>query len=328
MARFLGGIPKLAGEIRTLAARIDAGLVYINGPRLVPAAALAGLRAPVLFHAHSFIGPGALRRVIGIALRKANAQVVGSCEFVADPWRSYVLREGFSIVYNGVTGPAELPAAGASRPPTVGCIGRIAPEKGQLKFLQAAGIIHAAIPDSRFIVYGAALFDDPAVLRYDARVRAAAAGLPVDFPGWIPDVYAELANLDLLLVPSAGHEGTTRVILEAFAAGVPVVAFRSGGIPEVVDAGLDGYLAGDVEEMARLSIDLLTGPPERRASLSEAARQTWLRRFTKERYHDQLLQCLCGAAQQPPKKDCGHNCQRGSADQDRGPAEFRRRSSR
>jgi glycosyltransferase involved in cell wall biosynthesis len=297
VGRFLGGTPKLAGEIRRLAARIDAALVYVNGPRLVPAAALAQLRVPVLFHSHSYIAPGPVRRIIGSALRNANARVVGSCEFVADPWRAYAARNRVSVVYNGVAGP---PLASQERPagraPVVGSIGRIAPEKGQLEFLQAARLIYAAIPECRFLIYGAALFDDPGVQRYDSRVRAAAAGLPVEFPGWIPEVYEELANLDLLLVPSAGHEATTRVILEAFAAGVPVIAFPSGGIPEVIDDGLDGYLAANVEEMARKAIALLTGPVESRLSLAEAAHQTWSRRFTMERYHQQLLDSMEQAA--------------------------------
>jgi glycosyltransferase involved in cell wall biosynthesis len=290
MARFLGGTPRLASEIRTLAARTNADLVYINGPRIVPAVALAGLRAPVVFHAHSFIGPGPLRMAIGSALRKINARVVGSCEFVAESWRPYVSRDRLTVIYNGVDGPPGLPRS--SSVPTIGCIGRIAPEKGQLEFLQAAALIHKSIPHCRFRIHGAALFDDPGVLRYEAQVRAAASGLPVEFPGWAPNVYSALAGLDLLLVPSAAHEATTRVILEAFAAGVPVIAFRSGGIPEVIDAGLDGYLAGDADEMARVAVDLLSGPPDRRSSIAEAAHQTWSRRFTKERYHHQLLETL------------------------------------
>ena len=219
--------------------------------------------------------------------------MVGSCEFVADSWRPYVARDRLTVVYNGVDGPPR--PASRQVAPMIGCVGRIAPEKGQLEFLQAAALIHEAIPDCRFRIHGAALFDDPGVLRYDAQVRAAASGLPVEFPGWAPDVYTALAGLDLLLVPSAAHEATTRVILEAFAAGVPVIAFRSGGIPEVIDAGLDGYLADDADEMARVAIDLLTGPPDRRSSIAEAARQTWSRRFTKERYHHQLLSFVAQA---------------------------------
>ena len=51
------------------------------------------------------------------------------------------------------------------------------------------------------------------------------------------------------------------MILEAFAAGVPVIAFPSGGIPEVVENGVTGLLAKDREEMAQSAIELLTGDP-------------------------------------------------------------------
>ncbi len=168
----------------------------------------------------------------------------------------------------------------------MGCIGRIAPEKGQREFLAAASVILRAVPDCRFPIYGAALFSEPG---YSQEVLAAAAGLPVDFAGWTADIYAALAGLDLVLVPSAAHEATTRVIVEAFAAGVPVVAFRSGGIPEVLDHGHGGWLADSVEEMARLAVDFLTAAPEVRAAASQAARDNWRRRFTLDRYCESVI---------------------------------------
>jgi len=91
-----------------------------------------------------------------------------------------------------------------------------------------------------------------------AEVHGAAAALPVEFSGCETDVYPAMANLDLLPAPSMAHEATTRVILELFAAAIPVIAFRSGGIPEVVRHGVDGLLAGSAAEMARLAIGLLT----------------------------------------------------------------------
>src|SRR4030095_8548742 len=91
----------------------------------------------------------------------------------------------------------------------------------------------------RFILCGAPLFSNP---RYFELVREAAAGLPIEFLGWRDDVNDTLSELDLLIVPSASVEGTTRVILEAYAAGVPVVASASGGIPEIARDGETGFL--------------------------------------------------------------------------------------
>jgi glycosyltransferase involved in cell wall biosynthesis len=293
-ARFLAQTPRLARQIRKLTSDVQADLVYINGPRLLPAAALAGLGfpvqgSPVVFHSHSYLPPGLVRKLAGAALRRMDARVIACCRFVAQPWRPHVRPENLSVIYNGVPGPAALLPRPREGPPRVGCIGRIAPEKGQREFLAAASIIRRAMPDCRFWVYGAPLFSEP---RYSEEVRAAAAGMPVEFAGWIPDVYAALAGLDLILVPSAAHEATTRVIVEAFAAGVPVVAFRSGGIPEVVDDGGGAWLADSVEEMARIAVDFLTAAPEVRAAVSQAARDCWCRRFTLDRWHDAVIRQL------------------------------------
>jgi glycosyltransferase involved in cell wall biosynthesis len=296
-ARFLTGTPKLARQIRGIAEGIGADVVYINGPRLLPGAAMAGLRAPALFHSHSYLFPGMVRRLAGISLRRLDAWVVGSCRFVAEPWQAFVRPERVSVIYNGVAGPMARAGKGQAKAcPTIGCIGRIAPEKGQREFLVAASLIHRALPGCRFSIYGAPLFSDAGANRYDAEVHAAAEGLPVEFQGWVTDVYTALAGLDLVLVPSASHEATTRVILEAFAAGVPVIAFRSGGIPEVVEDRRTGWLAGSAEEMARLAIELLTGDPARLAAVAQAARESCARNFTLERWCRQVLEAMERAA--------------------------------
>src|SRR3954452_18686449 len=61
VARFVTGTPRLRRQISAMAEGAD--VVYINGPRLLPAASLAGLHAPVVFHSHSLVGPGMMRRV-------------------------------------------------------------------------------------------------------------------------------------------------------------------------------------------------------------------------------------------------------------------------
>jgi glycosyltransferase involved in cell wall biosynthesis len=284
MARFVSGAPFLARQIGQLLDKAPADLLYLNGPRLLPAAALRRPRVPVLFHSHSVVPPGKIRLLAGASLRRLNARVVGVCRFVADRWRECVGDDRVSVVYNGVAGPAHVDRRPHGSAPVIGCIGRIAPEKGQREFVEVARLIRRDIPEARFVIHGAALFGDAAALRYDSELRKAAKELPVEFAGWTADVYTALEQLDLLLVPSAAQEATTRVILEAFSAGVPVVAFASGGIPEIVTHGVDGFLAASVEKMARLAIDALRCP-----SVSEQARGTWEKRFTLERYRTEMM---------------------------------------
>jgi len=159
-------------------------------------------------------------------------------------------------------------------------------------------VVHGAtVSADRFqLTHQGLRFADAAAERYMAQLRRDAAGLPIEFAGWVDDIPACMAQLDLLLVPSAPHEATTRVILEAFAAGVPVIAFPSGGIPEVVEDGVTGLLARSSEEMARRAVELLTGDPRRLISVAQAARESWARRFTLERYHQQILRAIEAAA--------------------------------
>lgn len=297
--RYLAQTPRLAAQIRKLARRMEADLVYLNGPRLVPAAALAGLNCPVIFHSHSWLPAGMARTAAGLALRRMDAQIVANCEFVASQWRRFVPAERISVIFNGVAGPAGAEERRPHPALRVGCIGRISPEKGQREFVAAAARIDESLAECRFAIYGEALFGNAEAQSYAAEVRAAAAGLPVEFRGWVADVYSALAELDLLLVPSVGPEATTRVILEAFAAGVPVIAFDTGGISEVVADGVTGVLARTADEMAREAIALLTGDPTRRISMARAARAEWQGRFTRESFHDRLLLLMRRHQRQP-----------------------------
>lgn len=226
-----------------------------------------------MFHAHSYLAPGPIRKISGLALQRMRAHAIASCRYVAEPWRPYA--GDISVIYNGVAGP-ERPRAERSGPLTIGCIGRIAPEKGQREFVEVARIVHGRMPEARFVIYGETMF---ASHEYEREVRAAAAGLPVNFAGWAENVYDALAGIDLLLVPSAPHEATTRVILEAFAAGVPVIAFPSGGIPEVLGAD---SLARSVGEMAEMVCKGMVRNKDRQGGLS----------YSVEKYRAEILKVL------------------------------------
>jgi len=101
------------------------------------------------------------------------------------------------------------------------------------------------------------------------------------------EIEAWYGAADLLLHPSE-MESFGLAPLEAMACGVPVLAYRVGGLPEVVEDGRSGWLldVGDVEGMARRALELLASP-RRWAAFSRRARQIAARRFGRERIVDQ-----------------------------------------
>ena len=158
---------------------------------------------------------------------------------------------------------------------TVGIVGRISPWKGQDVFLRAFAL---AFPDSgaRARIVGGALFGEEA---YGETLMALADELGiaerVDFTGHVDDVAAELAGLDIAVHASTIPEPFGQVVVEAMAAGVPVVATNAGGPAEVVSDGVDGLLfpMGDVEGLAE-RLTRLARDGELRRRLVDGGRKT------------------------------------------------------
>lgn len=144
----------------------------------------------------------------------------------------------------------------------VGAAGRLSPEKGFGVLVEAAALVRQADPEVGFVVFG----DGP--LRQELTRQIAALGLSDSFAlaGFRTDVDHFLPYLDLVVLPSF-TEGLPNTALEAFAAGVPVVATAVGGTPEVIEEGVNGYLVppGDPRELARRILDALGDERERRA---------------------------------------------------------------
>jgi glycosyltransferase involved in cell wall biosynthesis len=157
-------------------------------------------------------------------------------------------------------------------PITIAMIGRLSPHKGFVWALDAlAGFSHPL----HVVVCGSGE-DREAILE---RERVFKGNLSIAFRGHVsPAARAEvLASSDVLLVPSLVHENSPLVIEEAAAAGVPVVASRSGGVPEFVKSEwiFDAGDAGDLRNVITNFIEerpLLTQLPVQRPTPEEYAR--------------------------------------------------------
>jgi len=290
LARFAAQLPVTVRAIRRILQSCGAVLLYVNGPRLVPAATLAAGRRPMVFHCHSRF-PRATA-LVGRCLLHARSTVIGSCRDVLVPLERYVPAERMHVVYPGVGETNRTPPLRERL--AIGMIARISPEKGHAEFLEAARIVAGEI-EATFLVCGAPRFSDPSAAAYAGRVRQLAGGLPVEFTGWQDDVAAVLSRIDVLVVPSRA-DASPRVIPEAFAAGVPVVAFAVGGIPEMVTEGDTGLLVAplDTGALARRILELLAWPPERRRDLAANARTRYEQLFTLGRYRARVLRILEG----------------------------------
>ena len=171
----------------------------------------------------------------------------------------------------------------ASDAPLVGMVGRLVPIKDAPTFLRAARLVRDARPDVRFALVGDG-DERPALEQLASELEVSGA---LHFSGWRSDLRPVYGDLDLV-VNSSLNEGTPVALIEAMAAGRPVVATRVGGTPDLLGGGERGRLVppADPETLARAILEALVEPATA-SRRSQAAREHVLARHSIERLvHD------------------------------------------
>jgi len=249
---------------------------------------------PLLFHCHNRIAQSSAASLAGRMLRLTHARVLACSRFAAEPLEPHIDPDSLSILYNGVAPLAPPDKIPAYKPRRIGVVGRIDPEKGQLAFIEAAHLLVRQFPDCTFSIIGTPCFSNH---RYFEQVIRVSAGLPITFTGWRDDIASVFAELDLLVVPSTPVEAAARVIIEAFAARVPLVSFPSGGIPEVVKDGVNGFLAlnGTPEALAQRIATVLTMDHNCLCTVVNNAYSCWLANYTVDAYRQRVIDSLVWA---------------------------------
>lgn len=159
--------------------------------------------------------------------------------------------------------------------PVIGVVANFIHYKGYQFFLEAWGAVVKRFPRNVALLVG----EGPLRRELEARVEAMGLGKSVRFLGTHQDVPALLALMDLVVHPSL-EEGFSNAILEAMAAGKPVVATAVGGNPEAVVHGETGFLVPprDSQALAEAMVWLLDHPTEA-ARFGEAGRRRVAERF-------------------------------------------------
>jgi glycosyltransferase involved in cell wall biosynthesis len=249
----------------------------------LPGAALAGV--PVRVGNRREINPG--KSLAQIALQRAAYccahRVVANSRAAADRLlRERVPADRIAVVSNGLDLQQFQSRTGNSRPRRVVAVANLRPEKGHDVLIDAAVEVLRQVPDAEFEVVGGGPELDTLVTRAETRqVRRA-----FTFLGHREDVAARLARADIFVLPSRS-EAFPNAVLEAMAAGLPIVASGVGGICELIDDDRTGLLvpAGDPHALAD-RLRLLMTDPARAIRLGNAARGDAQARYSFDRMVD------------------------------------------
>ena len=280
--------------------------VHVNClPQLKGAAAARALGLPVVWHIREILPPGRRRGWFARRLDRDATRIVAVSRAVADWIAAEGLGDRLDVVHNGCDLIAEssdtetlradlgLPASGI----LVGYFAQLVEHKGIFDLVEAAGRAMADVAELRVVIAG----DGPDNDRRRLATAIEETGHGARFSLLQPsrDVSRLLAAVDMAAVPSVWPDPLPRTVMEAMAAGRPVVATRVGGVPEMVVEGETGFMveSGDIGSLAERMVRLARDGALRRRMGAAAAERAGTE-FSMERHVDRMERILNEVAAQ------------------------------
>lgn len=248
----------------------------------LPGAALAGV--PVRIGSRRELAPD--KTAAQLLLQRQAYRCATKVVANSPAARRTLLREGLRdqdtvIIANGVDA-GECPVRHARRPRTIITVANLRAEKRHDVLLHAAFGLVQRVPDLRFQVVG----DGPRRAHLERLVASLRLTRSVEFLGHRDDVPALLANADIFVLPSRS-EALPNGVIEAMAAGLPVVATAVGGLVDLIDDGRTGLLVPpDNPPALRAALQRLIDDPQAAAALGANARAEVTQRYSFERMVD------------------------------------------
>lgn len=229
------------------------GFHYIHDPRRLRSNLFRNLEAALL---------RLTDRTICVAQQDVET---GKRQGIVDPGKTVVIRNGIDTSAFEGDRRRDFPSD-----PVIGTVGRLHLQKGHRFLLTAAAGLLKTHPAARFVIIG------EGELRGELEREAGRQGIAkaVTFAGARTDVPAQLRAMDIFVLPSL-WEGLPLILLEAMAAGLPIVSTGADGVREILTDGKDALLVppGNPTALQR-GIEKLLDDPALRARLADEARKT------------------------------------------------------
>jgi L-malate glycosyltransferase len=273
--RALHSLGRLVGLLRRTHIEVAQSFDFYTNLMLIPAARLAGI--PVVIASQRQLGDlltPIQRRVQNYVFRLSDCVVCNSSAAADRLAKEGVPKTKLTVIPNGLSPGAFLEAVPALPPePGVMRIGMIARMSDRAKnhalFLRAAARVASRFPLAEFVLVG----DGPFHKEWEELARQLGIGPRTRFLGERHDIASVLAALDVVVSPSRS-ESLSNTILEAMAAGRPVVATRVGGNPELVRDRETGLLVAPEDEGALANaLETVLASPDLARKWGENARR-------------------------------------------------------
>jgi len=291
LLRFLVAVRRSARELLALAEREGADLAHSNSTIAQACVSFSGLMRmagiPTVWHVRDMVVPARIGRRCAreatriIAVSEAVRQRLEPICGMPDRW---------CVVHNGVDverfanadGTAFRDEIGADPgDPVIGMIAQMVPWKRHPDFIAAAKIVHSMLRSAKFVILGDDLFNDNP--DYKLHLLQLGDDPSIIFTGYREHIESAIAGMDVVVLPSE-DEPFGRVLIEAGAASVPVVACDSAGPRETIRDGKTGLLVpvGNIPRIAEAIMQLASDREEAR-SMGRNAHERVCTHFTSKR---------------------------------------------
>jgi glycosyltransferase involved in cell wall biosynthesis len=195
------------------------------------------------------------------------------------------------LLYHSTVREGSLLPGNEPRQPFILCVGNIGRRKGQAVLVKAFSLVTKRFPEWKLILVGR-WEQDPYIDEVRAAIESSPSPQKIEVRGALPPASVhELMRTSALFAMPSLEEGLGLALQEALLSGCPAVASRTGGIPELIDDGINGLLVvpGDPQALARGLAELMEAPERRRTLAAETHASVVRKGMTLERMVENYL---------------------------------------
>jgi len=307
LARYARSFYRVIAGFRGKILELNPDVIHANSIRagLVATVATIGLKMKVVWHLHDLLPRHPLSSAIRMVAALSNrSRMIAVSQAVSRNFcgrLAWLFRRRVRVILNGID-LKNFFVDGTDRDAmreclslakndlAIGIVGQLTPRKGQMELLLAFAKLVRDIPQAVLVIAGSAIFNRDSEYEQQLRETVQRLGLSdcVRMLGERSDIPQIMRAIDLLVINSR-NEPFGLVACEAMAVGTPVIATNRDGLAEIINHQRNGWLVQFGDQKALVdAMTFLMERPETRKHLAETARADVARRFTIERYLNEI----------------------------------------